>query len=174
MAHEPTIELSVEISDFLKEVGPLLAANGGTGLAALGTARQMLRVNAGATALEYVAIPAVIQLAAGNETSSLTVGTNKVTFRMPYAMTLTEVRISVNTAPTGAKLTVNIKESGTTIFSTKPTIDVSTKTSVGAAIPAVLSDTALADNAEMTVDIDQVGSATAGAGLKVTLIGTRA
>ena len=31
--------------------------------------------------------------------------------------------------------------------------------------------TSLADDAEMTIDIDQVGSGTAGAGLKVTLIG---
>ena len=35
--------------------GTLPVANGGTGLAALGTAMQVLRVNAGATALEYAA-----------------------------------------------------------------------------------------------------------------------
>jgi hypothetical protein len=31
----------------------------------------------------------------------------------------------------------------------------------------------LADDAEMTIDIDQIGSSTAGKGLKVCLIGTR-
>jgi hypothetical protein len=36
-----------------KVTGTLPVANGGTGLAALGTAAQELRVNSGATALEY-------------------------------------------------------------------------------------------------------------------------
>jgi hypothetical protein len=38
--------------------GTLPVANGGTGLTALGTAAQILAVNSGATALEYVALPA--------------------------------------------------------------------------------------------------------------------
>jgi hypothetical protein len=38
--------------------GTLPIANGGTGLTALGTAAQILAVNSGATALEYVALPA--------------------------------------------------------------------------------------------------------------------
>jgi hypothetical protein len=92
---------------------------------------------------------------------------------MPFAMTLSEVRINVNTAPTGSAIQVDIKENGTTIFSTKPQIDVSTKTSVGSGTPAVISDSALADDAEMTVDIDQVGSTIAGKGLKICLIGVK-
>lgn len=110
-------------------------------------------------------------VAVSNETTALTTGTGKLTFRMPYGMTLTAVRASVRTAPTGAKVTVNIKEAGTTIFSTKLTIDIGAKTSVGAAIPAVISDAALADDAEMTIDIDTVGSSVAGDGLKVTFLG---
>lgn len=38
--------------------GTLPVANGGTGLTTLGTATQILAVNSGATALEYVALPA--------------------------------------------------------------------------------------------------------------------
>jgi hypothetical protein len=110
-------------------------------------------------------------LAASDETTALTVGTAKVTFRMPYAFTLTAVRISCTTAPTGAALIVNIKEGGTTIFSTLIRIDAGAKTSVGSAVPYVLSDTALANDAEITVDITQVGSTVAGTGLKVYLIG---
>jgi hypothetical protein len=53
------------------------------------------------------------------------------------------------------------------------TIDNTEKTSKTAATPAVISDTALADDAEITIDIDQVGDGTA-KGLKITLIGTRA
>lgn len=114
-----------------------------------------------------------IGIACSDETTDLTTGTAKATFRMPYAMTLTEVRASVTTAPTGAALQIDINENGTTIFSTEPTIDAGEKTTATAATPSVLSDTALADDSEITVDIVQVGSTIAGAGLKVWLIGVR-
>lgn len=116
----------------------------------------------------------VIGYAVSDESTALTTGTAKITFRMPFAMTLTSVRASVTTAPTDATLTVDINESGTTILSTKLTIDSTEKTSTTAATPPVISDSALADDAEMTIDIDQVGSTVAGAGLKIWLIGRRA
>lgn len=114
-----------------------------------------------------------LQYALSDETSDLTTGTAKLTIRMPYAFTLSAVRASVATAPVGSTIIVDINESGATILSTKLTIDAGEKTSTTAATPAVISDTALADDAEITFDIDQVGSSTAGAGLKVTLIGTQ-
>lgn len=114
----------------------------------------------------------VIPIAVSDETTALTTGNAKVTFRMPFAMTLTAVRSSVTTAPTGSTLVVDINESGSTILSTKLSIDASEKTSTTAATPAVISDSALADDAEITIDIDQIGSTVAGAGLKVYLIGT--
>lgn len=118
--------------------------------------------------------PEAIVLAVSDETTAITTGTAKVTFRMPYAFTLTAVRASVTTAPVGSVLTVDINEGGTSILSTKLTIDASEKTSTTAATAAVISDSALADDAEITIDIDGVGSSTAGAGLKVYLIGTQA
>lgn len=114
-----------------------------------------------------------IPIACSDETTALTTGTAKVTFRMPYAFTLTGVRASVTSAPTGSVLTVDINEAGVSILSTKLTIDASEKTSTTAATPAVISDSALADDAEITIDIDGVGSTIAGAGLKVYLIGTK-
>jgi hypothetical protein len=126
------------------------------------------------TATNYNTLPETIIISVSDEISNLTTGTAKVTFRMPYAMTLTGVRANVNTAPTGSVLTVDINESGATILSTKLTIDSGEKTSTTAATAAVISDSALADDAEITIDIDTVGSTVAGKGLKVTLIGTRA
>lgn len=118
--------------------------------------------------------PEIIMLACSDETTALTTGTAKVTFRMPFAMTLTSVRGSVTTAATGATLlTVDINESGSTILSTKLTFDASEKTTTTATTAAVISDATLADDAEMTIDIDAVGSTVAGAGLKVALIGYR-
>lgn len=114
-----------------------------------------------------------IILACSDESSALTTGTSKLTFRMPYAFTLSAVRASVSTAPTGSTIIIDINESGASVLSTRLSIDASEKTSVTAASAAVISDNALADDAEITIDIDQVGSATAGAGLKVVLIGVR-
>ena len=108
------------------------------------------------------------------EDGNASTGTGKVTFRMPYAMTLTDVRASVKTAPTGATIICDLNESGSTVLSTKVSIDAGEKTSTTAATPPVISDSALADDAEMTIDVDQVGSGTAGVGLKFYLIGKRA
>lgn len=111
-------------------------------------------------------------VAISDETTSLTTGTGKRTFRMPYKMLLTGVRASVTTAPTGSTIIVDINEGGTSIMTTtKLSIDASEKTSTTAASAAAITDDVLADDAEITVDIDQIGSSTAGAGLKVTLIG---
>jgi len=118
--------------------------------------------------------PLLIGVACSDETTDLEAGTAVVTFRVPAAMTLTGVRASVSTAPTGANLIVDINEGGTSILSTKLSIDAGEKTSTTAATPAVISDTALADDAEITVDIDQIGSTVAGAGLKVWLVGVPA
>jgi hypothetical protein len=112
-------------------------------------------------------------IACSDETTAITAGTAKATFRMPYAFTVTAVRASVTTAPTGSTILIDINESGTTILSTKLMIDASEKTSTTAATAAVISDASLADDAEITIDFDQVGSTIAGTGVKVYLIGHR-
>jgi hypothetical protein len=136
------------------------------------------RLTAGTGAVEELGIDYLtdpIIIACSDETTALTAGTAKVTFRMPFAFTLTEVpRASLTTAQTsGSIFTVDINEGGTSILSTKITIDNSEKTSTTAATQPVLSDTALANDAEITVDIDQIGASGA-AGLKIALIGRRA
>ena len=124
------------------------------------------------TTNDSTSVPWEMLLAVSDETTALTTGTAKVTFRMPRAVTLSSVRASVTTAPTGSTLVVDINEGGASILSTKLSIDASEKTSTTAASAAVISDASLADDAEITIDIDQVGSTIAGAGLKVLLKGT--
>lgn len=106
-----------------------------------------------------------------SETTTLTTGTAKRTFRMPYALTLTSVRASVSTVSSSGTPTVDINEGGSTILSTKLTIDANEYTSTTAATAAVISDTALADDAEITIDVDVAG--TGAKGLKVYLYGYR-
>lgn len=153
-------------------------ASGAPGRLGVGSSGQVLKVIGGAPAWAAegggASVTTAIPIAVSDESTALTTGTAKVTFRMPFAFTLTSVRASVTTAPTGSVLTVDINEGGASILSTKLTIDASEKTSTTAATPAVISDAALADDAEITIDIDTVGSTVAGAGLKVYLIGSAA
>jgi len=149
------------------------------GLAVSGNNGYVLQENSStSTGLEWVdgshANPTQsLIIACSDEETALATGTNECTFRMPYAFTLTAVRASVTTSPTGSVLTVDINESGSTILSTKITIDAGEKTSTTAATPPVISDTSLADDAQITIDIDTVGSTVSGSGLKVTLIGSK-
>lgn len=110
-------------------------------------------------------------IACSDESSDLETGTAKVTFRMPYPFIVEEVRASATDAPTGSGIQVDINEGGASILSTEITIDDGEKTSETAATAPVISDSALADDAEVTIDIDAVGSTTPGAGLKVTITG---
>lgn len=113
-----------------------------------------------------------IGIAVSDEATAISAGTTIVTFRMPFAMHLTGVRASLSTASSSGIPTVDINEGGATILSTKLTIDANEKTSTTAATAAVISDPDLADDAEITVDIDVAG--TGAKGLKIWLIGTRA
>jgi len=160
---------SVNLSDLSMSTNRLLGrTTAGTGVVeeisvsgALNLASTTLSVNDG------------IIIACSDETTAITTGTAKRTFRMPFAATLTAVRASVNTAPTGSTILIDINESGTTLLSTKLMIDAGEKTSTTAATPYVMSDTALADDAEISVDFDQVGSSVAGAGVKVAIFWRR-
>lgn len=126
-------------------------------------------VNADGDELDFALC--AVQVAASDETTALTTGAAKVTFRMPFKMRLLAVRASLTTAQaSGSIFTVDVNEGGASILSTKLTIDNGEKTSTTAATPPVISDADLADDAEITIDIDQVGDGTA-AGLKVSLIG---
>lgn len=107
-------------------------------------------------------------LAFGDETTDIAVGTDKLTFQMPhFATTLTGVSVNVKTAPTGSEATFDLNEAGTSVLSTKITIDAGEKTSVTASTPPVISESAIPANAIMTVDIDGVGSTVAGVAPKL-------
>ncbi len=123
------------------------------------------------TAIDVAKPIEFITVALSDETTTITTGNAKVIMRMPLAFTLTAVRASLATASSSGIPTVDINEGGATILSTKLTIDASEKTSTTAATAAVISDASLADDAEITFDIDVAG--TGANGLKVTLIGRR-
>jgi hypothetical protein len=116
-------------------------------------------------------IPVELGIVFGDESTTITTGTAKKTFRMPFAMTVTAVRANLKTASSSGNPAFDINEGGASIFSTTITIDANERTSTTAATAAVLSDTSLADDAEITIDIDTAG--TGAVGPKIWLIGTR-
>ena len=125
------------------------------------------------TGLAWTADPVVLAVAVSDEETALTTGTAKITFRMPFAMTVTAVRASLTTASTSGNPTFDINEGGTSILgANKLSIDANEKTSTTAATATSISDSALADDAEITIDIDTAGTGAKGA--KVYIIGTRA
>ena len=154
----------------------------------ISTSRLAGRTSAGTGVMEEISVGSGLTLASGtlraayeatiacsDEITALTTGAAKVTFRAPFAFRITAVRSSVTTAPTGSTIVVDINNGANSVLSTKLSIDATEKTSVTAAVPPVINATFqdFADDAEITIDIDQVGSTIAGSGLKVTLYGTR-
>ena len=116
-------------------------------------------------------------IACSDEETAIDATGQKISFRMPYAMTLNAgtagITGSLVTAGTGANLfTVDINESGSTILSTKLTFDATETTTTTAATPVVISDTALAADSIITIDVDQLDSGGVAAGLKISLIGS--
>ena len=82
------------------------------------------------------------------------------------AIKIKKVGAYVDTAGTTGVTTIDINEAGTSILSTKITIDSGSKSSVEATTPPVISDTNIAADAILTFDVDSV-STTAPKGLKV-------
>jgi len=148
----------------------------------IGSTNQVLTVVAGLPAWAsagHVTQSRALEVACSDETTALTTGTAKVTFRMPYAMTLNAGIAGIRASLTGAGstsglTTIDVNQGGSTILSTKLTIDYGELTSYTGATPVVISTTALTDNSSMTVDIDGITGGADETGLKIQLIGTLA
>lgn len=145
-------------------------------VAPLATTASVAAGLAGKAAASGVGLPWEEPIAIGDEGTAVTTGTAKITFRMPCNVTLNAgnagVRLSANTASSSGLPTVDVNVNGSTILSTKVTLDVSEKTSLTATTPVVISSLALVDDDEITIDVDVAGTGTKG--LKLVLRGVRA
>lgn len=116
-----------------------------------------------------------LMFAVSDRTTALTTGTDKFSFYMPYAFTVTGVRASLVTAGTTSGITtIDINAAGATLLTNKLTIDNAELTSVTAATPASITAPNVSDNDLITIDIDTISGGGTEAGLIVTLIGQRA
>ncbi len=154
-------------------VGP--AGPAGPGIVPGGTTGQLLaKLNGVDYQTQWIDPPQAqnaFMLVCSDETSPLQVGTNLVTFRIPYNFVVNDVRASVSEAPEGSSIIVDINRNGTSILGTKLSIDATEKTSVTAATPYTLATPSLTADDEIQIDLDQVGSAIRGSGLKVVIFG---
>lgn len=117
----------------------------------------------------YKNIEESMTISLSDEDTAITTGTEKITFRAPFAMTLTSIpRSSLSTASSSGLVTVDINKGGTSVLGTdKLSIDADEKTSTTAATATTISTTSVEDDSELTFDIDAAG--TGAKGLKVTL-----
>lgn len=143
-----------------------------------------LRVHSYGTSTAVVSVPVAsvgsvayrqeaIMACVGDESTPLTTGNRKYTLRLPYNLKLSQIKASLGTGPSGASVVVDVNKNGASILSTKLNISAGQTSSVTSTPLPVFSDTNLPVESEISIDIDQVGSSTAGAGLKVWLIGNR-
>ena len=106
-------------------------------------------------------------------TTALTTGTNKGHMHAPFAANVVAVYAGLNvpqdTNGAGGILTVDLNVAGSTILSTKLTIDNTEDHSSTAAAQPVISAAAVTLGQKITADIDQVGDGTA-KGLTVYLV----
>lgn len=104
----------------------------------------------------------------GDLTASTTVPL--ATFHLSRNRSWSDVFFGLTTAPAGSTATFDVHLNGTTIFSTKPTIDAGEKWSGSAATPAVLSTTSGSQGDLVEIFCDAVGASTAGAGGKCYIL----
>lgn len=147
-------------------------ASGNPAAVSTGSAGQRLTSNGAGAAPTFQSDALRIPIFFSDQSSDWTTGL-KVTFTWRFgATTLTSTPIDCVTAPTGAAAQFDVKKNGTTIYSTKPTIDAGETSTDTAATPAAFSTTSLANGDIVTIHIDQIGSTIAGQGGVLTFIGT--
>ena len=109
-------------------------------------------------------------IACSDETTVIDSTGTKCTFFMPYGYTIESVRASLTTTSSSGTPTIDISEDGTSIMTTtKITIDPGDLLSTESAVQPVLTDSVLADESKITIDVDVTG--TDATGLKVYIIG---
>ena len=103
-------------------------------------------------------------------TGALTVATGKSRVYLEGNYAIDSVRASVNTAPAGAAIIVDVSLNGTTIFTTqanRPSITAGANTALGNLGAGTI--TSISTGQYLTVDVDQIGTTTAGSDLTVVI-----
>lgn len=141
-------------------------ANVNIGTVGTGTLDKIVGVTSGGDLIEAVTYNNM-SIAVSDETTQIVIGTDSSVMYAPHKMTLTDVKASLSTSGSTAS-TFDINVNGSTILSTKITIDANEHTSGTAATPPVISSASISEDDRIGIDID--GAGTGAAGAKIYLI----
>ena len=169
------VDVSGKASSVLTTKGDLATYSTSRVRKAIGTNSQLLFADSSdATGNVWSNNTTSFVIACSDETSDLEVGDDKAQIQLPFQFELTAISANVNTASTGADINIQVQEDGANIMSgVGITIDATELTSEDSATPPTITDSTLASNSIISVDLDQIGSGDTGTGLKINLIGYR-
>lgn len=119
----------------------------------------------------YAGSGTYVQFWCSDLTTAITAGTVKGYWYPPVDVTVDDVRVNLVSACSTGTFTVDLNDGGTSILSTKITVDATEDTSATATTPPVISDTSILSGAEVTADVDDAADGTA-TGLLVTIFYT--
>ncbi len=108
----------------------------------------------------------IFEYALSDEVTAITSG-DKLSTRVPYDLSITDIRISLSQASSSGSVQVDVQQSGSSIFSTVASVDQGEKTSATSSIPHVLSDTTLTNDSELVFSV--IAPGTGATGLKIKL-----
>jgi len=107
-------------------------------------------------------------------TGTLAVGTNKsavISWDGGCTFTITKVVAVAKTGPVGADLILDINLDGTSIWNATPANRIKIADGATAGSQTSFDDNTIADGQDVTIDVDQIGSGTAGANVTVIIYG---
>lgn len=107
--------------------------------------------------------------ALSDESTAISTTSTALVVRAPFNITLTNIRLSLKTPSSSGVVRVSMLVDSVDFFTTMPSVNSGSKTSVGATTPHVFAHTFIDDDSEIIFGIDLAG--TGAVGLKATLYG---
>lgn len=124
-----------------------------------------------------------IAIVCSDRATTIVVATDVGSYVLPWALTLTDIQAQLLVAHTSGTFTVDANVAGSTILSTKLTIDANELSSITAATPYAFAPftattirskvVQIPKGSKLSVDVDDDGSGGTPKGLIVTFIGWR-
>jgi hypothetical protein len=112
----------------------------------------------------------LLGFAISDETTDLTTG-EKIAIDCPVDCILTRVYFSVKTAPAGSAIQIDVEDEGTSLLNAVISLATGTNNAETSTFASSADRYALSKGDLLTVDVDQIGSGTAGAGGKIIFFG---
>lgn len=114
----------------------------------------------------------ILAIAISDQTTAITTG-EKFAMDMPHDFVVTRVYGSLKTAPAGSAFTVDVEDEGTTILNAVLSISAGTNNAETSTFASSAASYRFDKGDLLSIDVDAVGSGTAGAGCVISIFGYR-